>query len=86
GTTCELSAIELRDLRPGHDFSQDRGDFWLFSWDFADARCYVPPAGTPPTPSGTPPPTTLFSSKIENKWRKNISALIHHQLVRHVLE
>ncbi|XP_054281057.1 uncharacterized protein LOC128998749 [Macrosteles quadrilineatus] len=57
GTTCELSAIELRDLRPGYDFVHDR-DFWLFSWDFSDARCYVPPSGTPQPLPGAIPPTS----------------------------
>lgn len=45
---CELSDIELRDLRPGHDFTQ-HDTYWLFSWDFTNPRCFTPtfkpPAG-----------------------------------------
>nr|XP_018917639.1 PREDICTED: uncharacterized protein LOC109044389 [Bemisia tabaci] len=46
---CELSDIELRDLRPDVDFAKDE-HYWLHSWDFTDARCYVPPAGKIPYP------------------------------------
>lgn len=83
GTTCELSAIELRDLRPGYDFVHDR-EFRLFSWDFADARCYVPPSGTPPPPSGVLPSTSksalginlqhTFSKAFELKERIHFSS------------
>ncbi|XP_026686892.1 LOW QUALITY PROTEIN: uncharacterized protein LOC113471719 [Diaphorina citri] len=48
---CELSDIELRDLRPEVDYTHD-DNYWLFSWDFTDARCYVPPAGNPVMPPG----------------------------------
>lgn len=51
GNTCELSDIEQRDLRPGVDFNHEHG-FWLFSWDFTDAKCYTPSKGNVPYPSG----------------------------------
>lgn len=44
---CELSDIELRDLRPGHDFTQ-HDTYWLFSWDFTNPRCFTP-TFKPPT-------------------------------------
>ncbi|XP_065206195.1 uncharacterized protein LOC135835727 isoform X2 [Planococcus citri] len=51
---CELSDIELRDLRPGQDFTQ-HDSYWLFSWDFTNPRCFVPtykpPSGSPTKPS-----------------------------------
>ncbi|KAL1455335.1 hypothetical protein WDU94_009438 [Cyamophila willieti] len=48
---CELSDIELRDLRPDVDYTHE-DNYWFFSWDFTDSRCYVPPAGTPVMPPG----------------------------------
>lgn len=46
---CELSDIELRDLKPEYDFTRD-DSYWLFSWDFTNPKCYTPFV-TPPTGS-----------------------------------
>ncbi|RZF41855.1 hypothetical protein LSTR_LSTR005317 [Laodelphax striatellus] len=51
GNNCELSDIEHRDLRPGMDFAPDES-YWLYAWDFTDARCYIPPRGNVLAPSG----------------------------------
>lgn len=44
---CELSDIELRDLKPGLDFVQ-QDSYWLFSWDFTNPKCYTSPTFMPP--------------------------------------
>lgn len=42
GGYCELSDIELRDLRPNKDYNVDQR-FRLYTWDFDDHRCYGSP-------------------------------------------
>lgn len=41
---CELSDIEMRDLKPNQNFALDK-KFLLFSWDFDEAHCF---GGSPP--------------------------------------
>ncbi|VVC46129.1 PAN/Apple domain [Cinara cedri] len=47
---CELSDIEMRDLKPNQDFSMDQ-QFLLFTWDFNQVHCFglTPVAKVPPT-------------------------------------
>ncbi|XP_050426859.1 uncharacterized protein LOC126837103 [Adelges cooleyi] len=53
GGYCDMSDIEMRDLRPNQDFSEDQR-FLLFTWDFNEIQCYVSPVGKLPRPGAQP--------------------------------
>lgn len=50
GGYCELSDVELRDLKPYQAFNAD-DRFLLFTWDFDERQCFSSPAAKFPTVS-----------------------------------
>lgn len=50
GGYCELSEIEMRDLKPNLDFNLDQR-FLLYTWDFNEVQCYGSPEAKFPPPT-----------------------------------
>lgn len=52
GGYCELSDIEMRDLKPNQDFNLDQR-FLLFTWDFDEVHCFGSPSPKVPPPTSS---------------------------------
>uniref|UniRef100_A0A2S2R1U8 Apple domain-containing protein n=1 Tax=Sipha flava TaxID=143950 RepID=A0A2S2R1U8_9HEMI len=59
---CELSDIEMANLKPNQDFTLDQ-QFLLFAWDFSEVHCFGSPAAKFP-------PTSIFPAGKEWTWMR----------------
>ncbi|XP_015363152.1 PREDICTED: uncharacterized protein LOC107161309 isoform X1 [Diuraphis noxia] len=62
GGYCELSDIEMRDLKPNQHFSLDQ-QFLLYTWDFSEVHCFS-------SPVAKYSPTNGFSGGLEWTWMR----------------
>ncbi|KAF0725765.1 Uncharacterized protein FWK35_00031101, partial [Aphis craccivora] len=62
GGYCELSDIEMRDLKPNQHFSLDQ-QFLLYTWDFNEVHCFSSPVAKYPS-------TNSFPGGLEWTWMR----------------